>query len=156
MRIVELLYPERVSFVETLSSKKRALETLCEMLSQGHPATENVPFLDFFDALTAREKLGSTGLGHGVAIPHGRLAKLAHPRVAILRLAQGVDFESIDHEPVDILIALAVPESSTGTHLQLLGQIASVLSQPDCRAQLRRTADAPTLFTTAVDVFTAL
>lgn len=77
-----------------------------------------------------------------MAIPHGRLAELDAPRVAVLRLDQGVDFDAMDHEPVDILIALLVPEAATSEHLDLLAQLARGLSQPDNIASLRRAGDA--------------
>lgn len=150
MRIADLVRDDRVRLDADITSKKRALERLGELLAtdDGGPAVSQI-----FDALSARERLGSTGLGHGVAIPHGRMAEIDTPRVAVLRLEQGVDFEAIDHEPVDILIALIVPEESTGEHLDLLAQLARVLSQPDNIAALRRSADTPALHRTTVTAF---
>jgi nitrogen PTS system EIIA component len=142
MQIADLLREDRVRLDTGITSKKRALERLSELLvgNDAGPSASTV-----FDALSARERLGSTGLGHGVAIPHGRMAEIEAPRVAVLRLEQGVDFEAIDHEPVDILIALVVPEESTSEHLELLAQLARALSQPDNIAALRRSADSPAL-----------
>lgn len=147
MTIAELVTRDRVRLEPECSSQKRALEMLAELLAAGTsgadgPAPGAGPI---FEALSAREKLGSTGLGHGVAIPHGRLAGLDAPRVAVLRLGTGVDFDAMDHEPVDILIALLVPESATSDHLDLLAQLARGLSQPDTIAGLRRAEDAAAL-----------
>jgi nitrogen PTS system EIIA component len=142
MQIADLLREDRVRLDTGITSKKRALERLSQLLV-GNDAGPSASLI--FDALSARERLGSTGLGHGVAIPHGRMAEIEVPRVAVLRLEQGVDFEAIDHEPVDILIALVVPEESTSEHLELLAQLARALSQPDNIAALRRSADSPAL-----------
>ncbi|WP_018140176.1 PTS sugar transporter subunit IIA [Thioalkalivibrio sp. ALJ7] len=144
MTIAELITADRIGLEPECSSQKRALETLAELLAAGGDA-EGPASSAIFEALSAREKLGSTGLGHGVAIPHGRLPDLATPRVAVLRLEQGVDFDAMDHEPVDILIALLVPEAATNDHLNLLAQLARGLSQPDTIAALRRAGDASAL-----------
>lgn len=144
MTIAELITSERIGLQPECSSQKRALEALADLLAGGGDGTgpgSNA----IFEALSAREKLGSTGLGHGVAIPHGRLADLEAPRVAVLRLEKGVDFDAMDHEPVDILIALLVPEAATGDHLDLLAQLARGLSQPDTIGALRRAGDAAAL-----------
>ncbi|MGM0552716.1 MAG: PTS sugar transporter subunit IIA [Pseudomonadota bacterium] len=138
MSIAELFTPERIRLEPESSSKKRALETLSELLATGDPGPDSGAA---FEALSAREKLGSTGLGHGVAIPHGRLSELTEPRVAVLRLDRGVDFDAMDNEPVDILIGLLVPEAATSEHLDLLAQLARGLSQPDTIASLRRASD---------------
>ncbi|WP_373025421.1 PTS sugar transporter subunit IIA [Thioalkalivibrio sp.] len=144
MGIAELIAAERMALEPECSSQKRALETLAELLAAGDEG--NGPGSGaIFEALSAREKLGSTGLGHGVAIPHGRLADLEAPRVAVLRLESGVDFDAMDHEPVDILIALLVPEAATSEHLDLLAQLARGLSQPDTIAALRRAGNAASL-----------
>ena len=150
MQIADLVREDRVRLEPDITSKKRALERLSELLAAdgGTPSPGLV-----FDALSSRERLGSTGLGHGVAIPHGRMAEIDDPRVAVLRLEQGVDFEAIDHEPVDILIALVVPEKSTSEHLELLAQLARALSQPDNIAALRRSADSSALHLAAYAAF---
>jgi nitrogen PTS system EIIA component len=81
------------------------------------------------------------------------MAEIDHPRVALLRLHEGVDFDAIDHEPVDILIALIVPEESTSAHLDLLAQLARSLSRPDNIAAIRRAADATALYQAATTAF---
>ncbi len=144
MTVAELITADRIRLEPECSSQKRALEVLADLLATGNgaggPAAGAI-----FEALSAREKLGSTGLGHGIAIPHGRLAGLDVPRVAVLRLDRGVDFDAMDHEPVDILIALLVPDAATSDHLDLLAQLARGLSRPDTIAALRRAGDTAAL-----------
>jgi nitrogen PTS system EIIA component len=153
MQIAELLSPDRVRLEGGITSKKRALELLSDALASGDTDGASLTTNLVFDALSAREKLGSTCLGHGVAIPHGRMAEIGNPRVALLRLQEGVDFDAIDHEPVDILIALIVPEESTSEHLDLLAQLARILSQPDNIAAIRRASDATALYLAATAAF---
>jgi len=158
MRIIDLLVANRVRLdgpeaSDPVETKRQALERLGELLTDDETGTSEPGTVDITEALSVRERLGSTGLGHGVAIPHGRMAALATPRVALLRLARGVDFEAIDHEPVDILVALVVPEDATGEHLELLAQLARGLSQPDHIANLRRATDSETLFRAALAAF---
>lgn len=153
MRLADLITLERVRLESSVSSKKRALEALGDLLAIDPDDGADLATSLVFDALSSREKLGSTGLGHGVAIPHGRMAEIDTPRVAVLKLQQGVDFDAIDHEPVDILIALIVPAASTSEHLELLAQLAKGLSQPDNIAAMRRAPDAGALHQTAAAAF---
>lgn len=97
------------------------------------------------DALAARERLGSTGLGHGVAIPHGRSAKVSEARAAFVRLAEPVDFGADDGRPVDLVAALLVPAHFTDQHLKLLAELAELFSDPSLTRALREAPDAPAL-----------
>lgn len=97
------------------------------------------------DALAARERLGSTGLGHGVAIPHGRSAKVSEARAAFVRLAEPIDFGADDGRPVDLVAALLVPAHFTDQHLKLLAELAELFSDPSLTGALREAADAPAL-----------
>ena len=94
----------------------------------------------------SREKLGSTGLGRGVAIPHGRIAALEQPVCAFIRLEDAVEFDATDGQPVDLAFALLVPEESTEEHLQLLSQLAEMFSDEEFRAQLRATKDSQAIY----------
>jgi nitrogen PTS system EIIA component len=96
-------------------------------------------------ALEAREQLGSTGLGHGVAIPHGRSAAVAEPRAAFVRLDKPIDFGADDRKPVDLVAALIVPEQFTDQHLKLLAELAELFSDVDLTAALRAAPDAHAL-----------
>ena len=101
---------------------------------------------EIFDSLVTRERLGSTGLGNGVALPHARLRSLKQPIAALVTLRQGVDFDAIDRQPVDLLYALLVPEDSTDEHLKILAQLAGLFSNPDLCSKLRSCDDSNQCF----------
>ncbi len=135
MNITDLLLPERVSCCKDVGSKKRLLEHLSTLLAGNSPELDRQ---DIFDALVNREKLGSTGLGKGVAIPHGRLASLKNPICAFVKLATPVDFDAADGQAVDLVFALLVPEDSTEEHLQVLSTIAEIFSNNGVCMALRQ------------------
>jgi PTS system nitrogen regulatory IIA component len=134
MNITSLLSPDRVVCRDDIGSKKRLLEQLAELLGS---SAQTLPQQEIFDSLLNREKLGSTGLGKGVALPHGRLAALAEPVCAFIKLNQPVDFDAADGLPVDLVFSLLVPEDSTEEHLQVLSTIAEIFSNPGICASLR-------------------
>ncbi|PZQ43247.1 MAG: PTS fructose transporter subunit IIA, partial [Ectopseudomonas oleovorans] len=107
---------------------------------------------DIFESLIAREKLGSTGFGNGIAIPHCRLAGCSAPISAVLHLETAVDFDAIDGVPVDLLFVLLVPEAATDAHLDLLRQIASMLDRQDVRERLRQAKSGEDLYQVVVDI----
>lgn len=120
------------------SSKKRVFEH-AGLLFENHHAIARATVTD---NLFARERLGSTGLGHGVAIPHGRIKGLKNPLAAVIRLSQPIPFDAPDDEPVDLLIFLLVPEAATQRHLEILSEIAELLSDRDLRERLKSETDA--------------
>ena len=135
LSISDTLTVERVRCNADATSKKKALELVSELLAahaESGPDARQVA-----ERLLARERLGSTALGHGVAIPHGRCPDLQEATAAFVKLRSGVDFDAPDGESVDILVGLLVPEHCTDGHLQLLAQLAQIFSQPDIRDQLR-------------------
>jgi PTS system nitrogen regulatory IIA component len=134
MNITNLLSPERVACRDNVGSKKRLLEQLAELLASCSPVLSP---REIFDSLLNREKLGSTGLGKGVAIPHGRMAGLDQPVCALIKLGTAVDFDSFDEQAVDLVFALLVPEDSTEEHLQVLSTIAEIFSNTGICAALR-------------------
>ncbi len=138
----EILSPDRVCFDADASSKKKALELLSELMSSAQGAPDSRAGAD---RLLAREKLGSTALGHGVAIPHGRCANLSSAVAAFIKLREGVDFDAPDGEPVDLVVGLLVPEECTDGHLQLLAQLAELFSQGELREKLRSPMSSPDL-----------
>lgn len=145
MNISDIISPDRVVCDIDASSKKRALEQLSDMI-----ATDSTPSLlpqDVVDSLIARERLGSTGIGYGVAIPHGRVKNTDHAIAAFARLHEGIDFDAADNQTVDLLFALLVPEDSTNEHLQLLAQLAEMFSDEDFRTKLRTTKDRQDIYT---------
>lgn len=97
------------------------------------------------DSLFARERLGSTGLGHGVAIPHGRIKGLKAPMAAVFQLARAIVFDAPDEQPVQLLIFLLVPEAATQQHLEILSEIAELLSDSGLRESLKSANDAQAL-----------
>ena len=101
--------------------------------------------MDILDALIARERLGSTGLGHGIALPHSRMRDLAEPLAALVTLREGVDFQSADGEPVDVVLGLLVPEDCNDEHLKILATLARRFSDAGLREALRESEDGEAL-----------
>ena len=120
------------------TSKKRVFEAAGLLFENQHAIARAT----VTDNLFARERLGSTGLGHGVAIPHGRIKGLKHPLAAIIRLIHPIPFDAPDEEPVNLLIFLLVPEAATQSHLEILSEIAEMLSDRELRERLLTEPDA--------------
>ena len=93
---------------------------------------------EVFNSLLSRERLGGTGLGNGIALPHGRLKNGLSTIAAFIKLKRGVDYDAVDHQPVDLIFALLVPEQSTEEHLQVLAQLAEMFNKPEFLARLRK------------------
>ncbi|NIM27089.1 MAG: PTS IIA-like nitrogen regulatory protein PtsN [Gammaproteobacteria bacterium] len=140
MKLSDILTTDRIRLDFDAASKKRVLEFASELLAG---SDENLSPRAVFDCLIAREKLGSTGLGHGVAIPHGRLAGLEKTIGVFIKVPKGVDFDAPDSEPVDLIFALLVPEQSTEEHLQVIAKLAGYFNSNASRDALRveRTPD---------------
>ena len=115
------------------TSKKRAFEEAGLLFENLHGLSRAL----VTDSLFARERLGSTGLGHGVAIPHGRIKGLKAPMAAVFRLAQPIGFDAPDEQPVNLLIFLLVPEAATQKHLEILSEIAELLSDTALRENIK-------------------
>lgn len=143
MKLTEILAATRVVSGVTVTSKKRALEEMSKLLAKGSgTVTEG----EIFTALTAREKLGSTGLGHGVAIPHGRMSGVEGSIGALIRLKHPVDYDAHDGNTVDLLFGLVVPQQATETHLKHLAAIAELFSDEAFCKQARAATDDAALF----------
>ena len=138
----ELLSPERVACREALASKKRALERAAELLS---PAVPGMTRVEIFDALNARERLGSTGLGHGMALPHGRVAGVDRPTAACLTLSEPIAYDAPDRQRVDVLFVLLVPRDCSDEHLRILSGLAEMFNDAALRDTLRDETDPETL-----------
>lgn len=134
----ELLAPERVAYGVPATSRKRALELAAHTLAGGSSEPGESVILD---SLLARERLGSTAIGHGVALPHGRVSGLAQSRGAFIRLAEPVDFDAPDGVPVDLVFGLIVPLQCNDEHLAALAAIAARLDDAGLRDALRATDD---------------
>ncbi len=133
MAIAALLDPDRVVIDVEARSKKHALEILSELLVGSDDTLDPTRV---FDHLVERERLGSTGLGDGVALPHGRVAGIEETVGAVLRLSEGVDFDSPDGDLVTLIFGLVLPEECADDHLKDLAAIAGLLSDDDVRRQL--------------------
>ncbi|MDP3859322.1 MAG: PTS sugar transporter subunit IIA [Stagnimonas sp.] len=140
MKLAEILSASRVVAGVTVTSKKRALEEMSKLLAKG---AGTVTDAEIFTSLTAREKLGSTGLGHGVAIPHGRMSGVDGSIGALIRLKHPVDYDAHDGQTVDLMFGLVVPQAATETHLKHLAAIAELFSdEAFCKLARAATDDA--------------
>lgn len=138
MPLADLLAPDAVFPSLRASSKKQALQELAQhaALLMGRDQRE------IFDTLLQRERLGSTGVGAGIAIPHGKLPKLDRLFGAFARLEKPIDFEALDGEPVDLVFLLLAPEAAGADHLKALARVARMLRDPSVAEKLRATRDA--------------
>ena len=141
-RISKLLSPRDIALDVPATSKKRLLEHAALLFENEHRLERN----KVFDSLFARERLGSTGLGQEVAIPHGRIKGLKSPLIAVLRAEAGVPFEAPDGQPVRLLVVLLVPEHATEEHLEILSELAEILSDATVRENLLTGADPNAIF----------
>ena len=136
--IARLLPTTNVVLDLDLSSKRRVFDE-AGLLFQHH---QGIARATVFDSLLARERLGSTGLGQGVAIPHGRIPKLGAPVGAFLRLKEAIPFEAPDGRPVNLLFFVLVPEKATEAHLQILAALAEMFADSRMRETLSTMPDA--------------
>jgi len=143
IRLEHILTPARSKVNVPGGSKKRVLEYIAHLIASNQPEIDEDIL---FESLVAREKLGSTGFGNGIAIPHCRLIGCNAPISAVLHLEAAVDFDAIDGEPVDLLFVLLVPEAATDEHLELLRQIAGIFEQDDVRERLRNAPSDEALY----------
>ena len=137
MQTIPLLTAERMACLDELSSRKRVFEKLAELLT--HNQTQ-LSIEQVFEALTSREKLGSTTLGNGIAIPHACL-DIAQPLIALLLLTQGVKMDTPDKKPVQIFLAILVPNQHSELYAGTISQLANLLTQPSLIEQLHTNAD---------------
>lgn len=148
MRVNELLTPERTYVDVHGVSKKRLLDRIAELAAQTCPELQEQ---EVFDALIARERLGSTGIGEGVAIPHCRLASCQRSIGILLKLDEPIDFDAADGQPVDLVFVLLVPEENPEKHLKTLSHLAALFNESSFRDDLRRPGDADGLYKNAVE-----
>ncbi len=139
----KLLTPGRTACRVPGVSKKRLFETLAKTISTDQLS---LPYGEVFAQLIAREKLGSTGLGQGIAIPHCRVDNCIHPIGTLMTLQDPIDFDAPDDQPVDLLFALLVPAEAHQQHLDILANIAKLFSNGDFCKQLRAASDDQSLY----------
>ncbi len=145
--ISEILTLERTQLGAQCSSKKRVIEYVANFLADKIPDAQAD---DLYEHLIAREKLGSTGIGEGIAIPHSRLSECEDTLGALFVLEKPIDFDAIDRVPVDIVFVLLVPTEATEQHLQTLSMLAQKFSQQSFRDSLRQANDSDELYQLAI------
>jgi len=146
MNLETLISSNAVISNNDIKSKKRALEILAEQLADEanrsrQSQEEEINAMDIFQLLTEREKLGSTGMGHGVALPHTRTSLTDHAIGAFLKLGKGIDFDSPDDQKTDLIFALMVPEHYTDEHLKILAYLASLFNNANFCEAIRNSSD---------------
>jgi nitrogen PTS system EIIA component len=157
MNLDTLISSDAVISNNDIKSKKRALEILAERLADeatrvNQPSStepqsdEKIDALEIFQLLTEREKLGSTSLGHGVALPHTRTDLTEHAIGAFLKLENGIDFDSPDEQKTDLIFALMVPKHYTGEHLEILSYLATLFSDENFCKDVRNTMDSKDIY----------
>lgn len=143
MNLKNLVTADSVVCNADVVSKKRALELLADLLAK-RTGTNNS--FDIFQLLTEREKLGSTSLGHGIALPHARTNFCKQATGVFIRTKEGIDFDSPDQQPTDLLFALMVPEHYTDEHLNILAELASMFNNENFCQNLRTASDSTELY----------
>ena len=143
MQLSEILTTNCTSCDITVSSKKRILEKICQLAASQVTDIEQDELLE---SLLNREKMGSTGIGNGIAIPHGRLPNANKAIAVLVKTNNAIDFDAIDNRDVDIFIALFVPENSCQEHLDTLQNIAKIFSDKQMVKQVRKCDDNETLY----------
>lgn len=147
MHISDILTSERTFHSVSGQSKKRIFEFLASVLVEDNKPAHMQRILDAF---MARERLGSTGLGQGIAIPHCRMDSCTQCKGVLLTLAQGIEFDAPDKQPVDVLFVLMVPGEATDEHLKILSELAKRFSDPGYCKSLRNSRDASDLYAAAI------
>jgi PTS system nitrogen regulatory IIA component len=144
----DILTPQQVRFSASAQSKKKAFEQIAELFTTQQ---ESVGKYEIFDGLVARERLGNTGLGHGVGLPHCRLEGLEKPIACFMHFRNGIDYDAMDKVPVDLLFSLLVPIGFEEEHLSLLAEISRILHEESVRLALRGATSAKELYQRLID-----
>jgi nitrogen PTS system EIIA component len=142
MDLSDLIRPEAILPSLKANSKKQALQAIAEKAA----AMTGVQEKDIFETLVKREKLGSTGVGGGIAIPHGKLKGLDSIFGLFARMPKPIDFEALDDHPVDLIFLLLAPEGAGADHLKALARVARLFREPGVVVKLRGSSDTSALF----------
>jgi len=151
MDIKSLLNPQCCVSRINASSKKRVLENLAKLFSE---TVEDLEEVEVFQQLLSRERLGSTGIGLGIAIPHCRMSKATETYGACITLEKPVDFDAVDNKPVDFIFAMLVPENAETGHVETLAALAEVLQKPESVKKLRGTTNNQELYNSLISELT--
>ena len=137
MTISALLSPQKIFLDTEVTSKKKLLELIANIVADQSQLSQS----KIFNSLLNRERLGSTGLGHGIAVPHARVPELDRTIGCFFRLKEPVNFDSPDEQPVDLVFTIVIPEEATEEHLLILSALAQLFSQADVRQSIRAATD---------------
>ena len=151
MDLGDLISPDGVIPSLKAKSKKQVLQELSSKAAAHTGLSER----DIFDTLLQRERLGSTGVGHGVAIPHGKLAALDDITGLFVRLDEPIDFDAVDDQPVDLVFLLLAPESAGADHLKALARISRLLREPEAVKKLRSSKGSAALYSVLTEAATS-
>ena len=143
MTLQDILTLDCTQCAVPVNSKKRLLEKICQIAANEISGSN---LTDFMESLLNREKMGSTGIGNGIAIPHGRLQNTDKPIAVLLTTEKAIDFDAIDNKPVDIFVCLFVPQNSTQAHLDTLQSIAKLFSDRKIAKQIRKCTNQQEMF----------
>lgn len=147
MDLGDLIRPDAVISSLKAKNKKQVLQELAATAASGTGLDER----EIFDTLLQRERLGSTGVGRGIAIPHGKLPGLQRIVGVFARLAEAIDYDSVDDEPVDLVVLLLAPEGAGADHLKALARISRILREPLAVDRLRGAKDAAALYSVLIE-----
>lgn len=147
MDLGDLISPDDILSSLRCANKRQLLQELAEHAGK----KTGIAARQIFDTLLQRERLGSTGAGNGVAIPHGKLPGIKHITALFARLERPIDFESLDDLPVDVVFLLLAPEGAGADHLKALARIARVMREPDKIDKLRDTSDKAAIYSLLTD-----
>ncbi len=149
MKLRNLIKIDQIHLNNNASSKKKALEAISQIITDNYPEY-NINRV--FETLVERERLGSTGIGHGVALPHGRLSECTDTIGIFISLKNGIDYDAIDREPVKLLFALLIPEHSTEEHLQILAKLAEFFRASGNRQMLENATSPETVYNLIINI----
>jgi len=144
MQIADIITPDRIASNIEAKSKKRALEKISDIIASNSDSPMGAN--DIFESLIARERLGTTAIDHGVAIPHGRIKNSNKTIGAFVQFSNGIDCDALDHKLVNLMFALLVPEESTEEHLQLLARLAKMFSNAELRENLTKASSSDDIY----------
>ena len=143
MKLINLIKIDQIQVNVNAGSKKKVLEIISQIVSDCYPQYQtNI----IFETLVGRERLGSTGIGHGVALPHGRLSNCQEPIGVFISLVEGIDFDAIDKKKVQFIFALLVPEDSTQEHLEILAKLAQFFRQEESHKKLSQASSREDIY----------
>ena len=142
MTLTDLIAPAAIIPALKVNGKKQALQELAARAAELTGQSERA----IFEILLQREKLGSTAVGNGIAIPHGKLPKLGRLFGLFARLERPIDFEALDSQPVDLIFLLLAPEAAGADHLKALARVARMLRDPEVARKLRESSDTDALY----------